>query len=332
MSEFNARDAVFTPPETSAFGVEYVQKMEQFKHRAMPLDVPAMGDYLAPLMPGEICAVQAQTSNFKSGWINMWEHSLAAHLASQGRDEVIFHIDTETTIESLAIQEMARFSDHTVADLSRGNVRNWGKVIKAADKIAGIDIYRIGAALGHDNMPDLYLSNIYRALKFATSGELLGRKLKPACIFVDYLQALPIDPEVRQGSDMKSQRRLQVREDVYRLRRMAAHFECPVVVGVQAKQVLSGAPGPNMLIPGMYDGEETSSIAQRFDRIISMWMPKTSHQMGTTIRHGQMEVFVDDDVLFAKVLKQRGGLPAGKSFAFNIDYKRNRLVQQNGGA
>jgi RNase P/RNase MRP subunit p30 len=62
-----------------------------------------------------------------------------------------------------------------------------------------------------------------------------GSKSKPAAIFVDYLQALPIDPEIRQAM-IKDQRRLQVRQDVYRLRQAAVQFDCPIILASQAKQ------------------------------------------------------------------------------------------------
>lgn len=319
------RNSVFTPAETSALGVERIQEMAANKHRAMPLDIDEIGAYLAPLMPGELCAVQAQTSNYKSGFINSWEHSLAKYLNEMGRqDEVIIHVDTETSIESLAIQEIARGSNHTIADLSRGNVHDWTKVIQAAGRIAGINIYRVGMALGRDDAPDLYLSNIYRAIKYLVDGSLIGRELTPACIFVDYLQALPIDPEHKDEAK-KDQRRLQVREDVYRLRRMANYFECPVVVGVQAKQNLTGHSGPNMQIPGTYDGEETSAIAQRFDRVVSMWMPKTTHTVGEFITHRSISFEVEESLIWIKVCKQRGGLPAGKAWPCSIDYDTNRI-------
>lgn len=323
---FNERDAVFTPPEASTLGVERIRQMEQQRHRAMPLDIPDIGAYLAYLMPGEICAVQAQSHNYKSGFMNMWEHSLAWYLRENGReDEVIIHIDTETVIESLVIQEIARGSGHTVADLSRGNVHDWKKVIQSAGRIAGVNIYRVGNALGRDDMPELYLSNIYRAVRYMKSGDLTGKQLQPACIFVDYLQALPIDPEVKGDVDIKNQRRLQVRQDVYRLRQMAAFFECPIVVGIQAKQILTGHGGQNMMIPGMYDGEETSSIAQRFDRIISLWMPKTTHTVGDMLTHRNISFEVEENMIWIKVNKQRGGLPSGKAWKCYIDFNTNRI-------
>lgn len=325
---FNPKTAVFTPAETSARGVERIREMEANRHRAMPLPIDKIGSYLAPLMPGEICAIQAQTSNYKSGFMNMWETALAAHLKETGReDEIIIHVDTETGIDALAIQEIARRSNHTVADLSRGNVHDWKRVIQAATQLSGVNVYRIaaGSADIDDDMPDLYLSNIYRAIKYMMNGELTGERLKPACIFIDYLQALPIDPEVREVK-VNEQRRLQVRQDVYRIRQMTRFTDCPIVVGVQAKQVLSGHTGPNMLTPGTYDGEETSSIAQRFDRMVSLWMPKTTHTVGDVLNHKDKIKFeVTEELIWIKVNKQRGGLPAGSSWQCKIDYTTNTI-------
>lgn len=323
----DARKAIHTPAETSRLTVQRIREMEQNRHRAMPLKLDKIGSYFHPIAPGELCGVLAQTSNYKTGFMTMWARDLALHLRKQGReDEVIFYVDTENTVETLGIYEAARLSDHTVADLSRGNVQDWRKVIQAADKIAGIEIYRIAATLGQDDVPDLYLSNIYRGVRLAVSGELYDRPLRPAAIFVDYLQALPLDPEVKRSTrDIEKQRRLQVREDVYRLRRMANHFGCPIIIGVQAKQHLSWHGGPNMMIPGIYDGEETSAIAQRIDRYISLWMPKMTHTVGDFIKHGTLSFAVEENLLWIKVLKQRGGLPSGRAWKCKIDFKKQTV-------
>ncbi len=330
--EFDIRNAVHTPPEASTHGVERVREMEANKHKAIPLPLKQVGhgEYFANLMPGETCAVQAQTSNGKSMFINMWETRLAEYLKQQGReDEAIIHVDTENTVDALAIQEIARLSGLSLNELSRGEVRKWEDIYFAAVKLAGVEVFRIAGLLGEDETPDLHLSNVYRAIQYMVSGEMLDRPITPACIFVDYLQALPIDPEVGKSSDMEGQRRLQVRQDVYRLRRMAQFFNCPVVVGVQAKQFLTGHLGPNLMIPGTYDGEETASIAQRFDRILSLWMPKTTHSVGDTLTHKSKSFQVDEDVMFVKVNKQRGGLPAGRWWPCRIDYRSNSIEPDN---
>jgi hypothetical protein len=154
--------------------------------------------------------------------------------------------------------------------------------------------------------------------------ELMGRKLTVAAVFVDYIQALPIDPEIKQAV-RDQQRRLQVRSDVYRFRQMARYFDCPLIYGSQAKQVLQGTAGPNMLIPGNYDSEETSAIGQRSDRIISLWMPKNTHTIGSTIDHKNIEFTVSEDMIWVKVGKQRGGHPAGRAWMCRVDYQKNLM-------
>lgn len=323
---FDIRRAIHTPAEVSTRAVERVKDMESNRHRAMPFPIEKIAGYFADLMPGEICAVQAQSSNYKSGLISFWADWLAKYLASRGRgNEAIIHIDTENDADTQGIQQISYLSHHSIADLSRGNVRDWGEVMDAAGRLTDVEVYRISGVLGSDDAPDLYLSNIYRGIKMLTDGDVVDKKIVPACIFVDYLQALPIDPEIGASPDMKEHRRLQVRQDVYRLRRMAQFFQCPVVVGVQAKQILGGFLGPNMLIPGTYDGEETSAIAQRFDRIISMWMPKTTHSVGDRLSHKSRSYCVEESTLFLRVNKQRGGLPAGRWWPCRVDYRTNTI-------
>jgi len=83
------------------------------------------------------------------------------------------------------------------------------------------------------------------------------------------------------------------------------------------------------MLPGVYDGEETSSIAQRLDRVISLWMPKQTHPVGFTINIGDGSYFkVDENQLWVKVCKQRGGLPAGKTWRCIIDFKTNTIAKE----
>lgn len=326
MSEI--RKLINTPPETGNKTVAHLQAIQSNKHRSMPLPIPGigMGEYFADLLPGNTCGVLAQTHNGKTFFMEMWEKALANHLASQGRDdEIIIRVDVENAIEELGMMEVSRRSNHSVADLSRGNVRNWPAVIHAAGEIGKVPIYRIAEPLGDEDAPELYLSNVYRAIKYIKDGSLTGNELRVACIFVDYLQALPYDPEVKQHKNLDDQRRLQVRRDMYRLKKMAKHFACPVVFGIQAKQALNNPIGPNMLIPGVYDGEESSSIAQRTDRLISLWMPKQTHLIGQQLMYAGKEYEVTENIMWVKVLKQRGGLPSGRMWFCNLDFEANSV-------
>ena len=322
------RKTTNTPPETGTKAIQHLRNIQANVHRSMPLPIEGIGfgAYFADLNPGQTCAVIAQTHNYKTGFMEMWEKGLARHLQTQGRtDELIVRVDVENTIEELGMMEISRLSDHSMADLARGNIRDWTKVIHAAGKISELNIYRIADPLGDDTAPELYLSNIYRATKFIKDGRLTGEPLKIAAMFIDYLQALPFDPEVKKHKNLDDQRRLQVRRDVYRINQMAKHFACPIVYGVQAKQELKGMLGPNMLTPGIYDGEETSSIGQRVHRAISLWMPKTTHSVGQALVHNGVDFEVSEDLIWVRIPKQRGGLPSGKIWPCRIDFKTNTL-------
>ena len=103
-----------------------------------------------------------------------------------------------------------------------------------------------------------------------------------------------------------------------------------VIVGVQAKQHLDGAPSDKWQQPGMYDGEESAAIAQRSDRVITLWMPKQTSPVGSLIEYGGLSFTVEENIIMAKVAKQRGGLPSGKTFPCRADFARNDITFDGG--
>ena len=319
---------VFSPQEAYAAGVEYAAQIQENKDRSLRFPVGKMDTYFSPVLPGQTVCIQAKSQNYKSGFIRVWEHDAARQLSAAGREnEVIVHVDTEHTLEELALTEVALASGIPLADISRGNVSKWDKVISAATTVNGIKIYRIANRLGEDHGPDLHLTNVRKAIKALATGKVTGSPVTIAAIFIDYLQALPIDPEVEQGTkNMDKQRRLQVRQDVYGIKRMAQKFKCPLVCGVQARQILTGTLGPTMLIPGLYDGEETSAIAQRFTRSIGLWLVKNDFAPGDILNHKGQSFPVTEDLLMIRVLKQQGNLPSGRWWACRVDHNANRIT------
>lgn len=322
--------AVFTPPQTAQLGVRHVENAINTKDRAVPLHIDGVSDYFDSVLPGEIVAVQAQTHNYKSGFIDSWESYLARHLYENRPGEIIIHADFETVVEHQSAREMAKVISIPMSDLNRGNVPDTGSVKAASGAISGVPIYRIGASLGPNSVEfnDLYLSNVLRAIRYIKSDiddprkRLHDEPRQIAAIFLDYLQAFPFDPEVKRSGFEKA-RRLQVRSDVYRIRSAAAKLECPIIVALQARQDLKGAPSQDFYVPGRYDGKETSDIGERFDRIISLWMPKTTKHIGELVEYKDIAFTVTENLLWLKVNKQRGGLPSGRSFLCEIDFTEN---------
>ena len=325
--DFEPTTAVYTPPEVSQYALDAIREVKSRTKRGIALPVEAIGDYFAPILPGQVIVVQAQTSQYKSGFIHFWEKHAAEQLIADGRtDEAIIHVSVEECVEEQGFLLLGRMTGEYSGDLARGQVQDWTRLEAAAVRISGIPIYRIGDSLARaEDMPNLYLSNMYRAIRSLVSGEVTGTPITPALITFDYLQAFPIDPEVSKA-EIKDRRNLQVREDFYRLRQLSGYFKCPVIVAVQAKQELEqkNPKGPKM--PGMYDAQDSSAIAQRADRIISLWMPKVTHGAGEYIEIAGKTLQVQENMIFIKVNKQRGGLPAGQSWCCKIDFSKNEIT------
>jgi len=329
MSELDPKTAVYTPQQVATYGLQAIRNARENATRGLGVNIADVRDYFAPVLPGQVCAVIAQTSHYKSGFLHFLEHAAARQLTDDGRtDEIIVHVSVEECVEEQSFLEFARFSGEEAGKLARGQVQDWTRLEAAAIQVGAIPIYRIGDSLARaEDMPNLYLSNMVRAIQ-TLSEELLDWKPKIAGLFFDYLQAFPYDPEHRAGGPSEEKRRLQVRSDMYRLRQAAAYFKAPVFVAVQAKQHLDGANAPIML-PGIYDGEESSSIAQRCDRIITLWMPKQTNTVGSTVQLPNGDFFrVEENQIWVKVAKQRGGLPSGKVWPCRIDFRTNTIAPE----
>lgn len=320
-------DLVYTPAEVANIGIESAKRITGYAEYGLPLGIEGIDGYFAPLMPGQMGVVIGQTSHWKSGFMSFLSETSARGLAAttkrnQKAPAVIF-ISTEDFIEEQAYVSMARNSAEAVRGLSSGQIHDLPALEKTAIDIAGIPIYRIGMSFARPSVfyEQLYLSNLIRSV------ELIAQKRDIRGIFVDYLQALPIDPEVAKA-EISQHRRLQVRQDMFRLKQACAYYKAPVWVAVQAKQNMSTS-AQHLKIPGIYDGEESSSIAQRTDRGIGLWLPKMHYLPGSTIRLGGREITVTEDMLLLKVLKQRGAFPSGRVWLCRLDYDHGIIRVDN---
>lgn len=323
--EFDPKSAIYTPQQVATYGIEAIRDVKTNEDYGIGIDIAEIRDYFAPVRPGQVCAVYGQTSHYKSGFLHFIEHQAAKGLTEQGREnEIIVHVSVEECVEEQAFLEFARHSGEDAGAIARGQIQNWDALEASTIKVGNIPIYRIGDSLARaEDMPNLYLTNMIRSVKYLAN-DLLDWKPKIAGLFFDYLQAFPIDPE-HKLADRMNQRRLQVRSDIYRLRQAAAHFHCPVFVAVQAKQELNGAKPP-IMIPGMYDANESADIAQRCDRIISLWMPKHTSSVGEMLTANNFSFIVAENQLWIKVTKQRGGLPSGKAWLCFVDFITNTIA------
>ena len=93
--EWDPSSAIYSPTEVSTYGVQHIEQLRAGKTRAVRFPVSGVDGYFAPLLPGQVCGVIAQTSNLKSGFFHFWERELAHQLMREKRNEVIVHISVE---------------------------------------------------------------------------------------------------------------------------------------------------------------------------------------------------------------------------------------------
>lgn len=330
VKQFDPAEIIFTPDEVAALAKQRIEYIRNNQHRTLKFFIPGLTDYIAPVLPGEMIMVLAQTSNYKSGFLDAWEYEAAKQLAKEGRgNEIIVHISVEESVEQQVFRLLARETGTSVGELARGNITNWDDFTFANIKIGEVNIYRIGHSLANPGtFPRLHISNMIRALEYLQT-KLHKHKLTVAAIFFDYLQAFPFDDEVKRVQLIDRQK-FQIREDVYRIFQAANYFNCPAIVASQAKQKLDNAPSKFMYIPGIYDGDGAKEVADRPDRVISLWMPKMTLPIGSLVDYNDMIYTVDENILWIKACKQRGGLPAGRAFRCRINFVENRILLESG--
>lgn len=323
---------IISPHELGMLGKQTAQRAAEHQQFGVELDISGteLKTYFAPLLPWEICLIQGQTHNGKTELANWWVRKAAEQLRKQGREEIIVYVHYEEPLEAVAFAEYGRILEQSPSDFARGTYTDFAKMDWAMTVIDQIPVWHIGdSAARPEDAPDLTLSNVYRSIRELLTGKITGQQFKPALVVVDYLQIIPFDPELKRAVE-KDKRRLQVANDVKRLRQMTTHLECPILVTGQCKQELKGN-NPPMMIPGMYDGYETSEIAMRFDRILSIWRCKTTHQVGSTFTTPDgVTQNVTENLAYIKVNKQRGGLPSGKVFAAKVEYPAGDYVSLYG--
>jgi len=321
-----------SPQDIGTLGYNAAKKAAEAQETGIPLPLDIennngrmLSEYFAPLLNWEICAIQAQTSNGKTLFKDWWIDETVRFLNENKRKQIIIDVHLEESLEQVAFSKFSKMSGVKTASFARGDFKDFEALQGFAIQLGNIDVWHIGVSADDPpDAPDLTLSNIYRAIASLKDGTLTGAPENIALVSIDYLQALPFDNEVSRQK-MENQRRLQVARDVNILREMTIKLEAPILVTVQAKQGLSGIVEP-FHIPQMYDGQETSNIAQRFDRIISLWMPSSTHpnKLHSVIEStgGMGEtVTVAANNMFIQVIKQRGGLPKGERWQVGWNFQ-----------
>lgn len=301
-------------------GMQSVESHQDFMrenaHMALKFPIPELRYYFHPVFPGEQATIFAESHNFKSGFIDFWMSYAARTLPAE--KAIIIKINTEDSIESMILSELARNGAGNIDDMTEGIIKDADRYIQVKTEAGKLPIVHIGESLEMDDASaaQLYLSNIIRLIDFARK-EYFAEEMQVAAIGLDYIQALAFDPEFAGSKDIEKTRRAQVIQDETRIRRAAKYFKCPVIMAAQARELDRRENKLNM--PGYYQVQESTFISQRTDRLYSLAMPKMSGRVGDLMEYGGLTFTVAENQLWIKSHKQKRYKNTGGSFPLLID-------------
>ncbi len=312
MSKQKPTDIVYTPQQVSTLATAVIQERRATPGAGVRMGIKALDADLLPLRPSELCAVIGRPSNYKSGLMLYTARQQTKKILSAKKEqECVIYVTWEVAVEESGIMELANATQIGADAIAQGNVTDaqWKKLLAAAVQRAVTPLWVVGHSIANrKRRPRMTMTDVATSLQFIE--DEMG--FHPSLIVLDYLQQMQPEGEV-------ADRRLQMIENVHRAKDMALAMGCPVLMGVQAGRQVDGR---QFKLPLMGDGMETSNIEHTADKVLGVWMPKTSEPAGSMV--GNPPTPVTDNLLVIGLSKQRFG-PAGKIYYCHVKPEVNEI-------
>jgi hypothetical protein len=313
-------EMVFYPQEAATATMNTILAGGDHENIGWPMPFLGMDTYVAPLPPTHLRLVTAHSQNFKTTYFLAEIMANAQNGLLKDNSYVIF-ITAEETIEEIIAPMIAVKTGDRVRDLFRGMVKDGGKLDAAVAQVEKTNIIVVGDSIHRetDGYGVLTSTNIARILERFVKGESKLGDIHVAAVYIDYLQALPLDPELRdQAYKDQDVRRLAVKNTAFYFKDITKSLRLSTIVGSQAREKLS-AP-LSMYFPGFYEDHESTDPVRRADSKIVIWVPSTTHTPGSAVKHGEMWYTAEENYIWFKIWKQRRGWPSRKAFFYRADF------------
>lgn len=307
-------NTVYTPRQVGQYTYDVIAARQDTGKVRPSTGIGTLDTVVHAMLPGELCVVLANTSNYKTGFMSFWARQVAERITPKPASEpaeMVIYVSWETAVEELGAMDFARATGlsgshiwHDSLDLDEMNLLH-----AASKQRERLPIWIIGHSITrrHKRVP-LTIARIGEALDAVES----HWQRSPAIIFLDHLQEI----DTAKGED----RREKVLNNVEGAKQLARDLACPVVLGVQAgRQCLER----EWKLPELGDGQETSRIEQVADKVLALWLPAKTEQPGAVLANTGWTV--DDHLLVVGVRKQRFG-ESGKALPLHVDFATNVIA------
>lgn len=294
-------NVVFSPQQASVLAVKSIELRRDMKNAGLRTGIHDLDNVLLPMRSGELIAVMAYTTNYKSGFMSFLAKSACDQIEDEN-GEIVIYLSWEQSVEEQTMLDISFTSMIDASRLYKGDIseQQWTEMLKASVERATKPLWLIGHSENSGSRrPRLSMTDVAAALAYVVDVQ----KKRPRLIVLDYLQRINRDD--CRSNDI----RVAMMEVVDRAKDMSLAFGCPVLLGTQAgRQVLER----QWKMPTLADSQESSNLEQSSDKIISLWYPKTSDPLGADVRYSKDLTFkVTNNLLLLNILKQKyGAAPA----------------------
>lgn len=310
---------IYAPQQVGELALQEVRACIEWANRGVRVGFPNVDRVIRPLRPGNLCVIQAYTSNFKTGFMMNWARRLALSVRERGDPQnIIVYISWEDTVEEVGLFDLAYDTGIDASDIIDAKLTEEGikKLEIAAFKRGAVPLWFIGNSLAHRKAQSrLTMSQVETLLAWIE--DQMG--FRPLAIYLDYLNK--IKPESGKAW-MAENRRGDITELTYRASDLAYKAGCPVIMGAQSNRVSNERAWK---LPQKWDAMESASIEQYSQLMLSLWLPCLTEPDGKELVGPGGErtgIAVSENLLLMGVNKQKRG-PAGGWFPLYVDPARN---------
>lgn len=281
---------------------------EEAKYPGIPFGVPVIDRHVIPIRPGNFVALIGRPGSAKSSVCAYLARQEAKRIVERGKqlEEAVVYVTWESSAEEL--EAFFQADDKvSVSDIA------WGRadleyMREKAQSRANLPIWVIGHGIGRagKKAPRMTIEAVLGGIRTMED----EYHVKPRLLIFDYVQLMPV-PSAKERVEQVSEAAILIKE-------LAGQLAVPAIAAVQARQEVDRSASK---IPGMDDGQWSSSITQTADKAFALMRPIVAFPGAKRIKLDWLdgkEVEITDTLLILRLLKQRME-KAGLTWALHFD-------------
>lgn len=305
----------FSPKQVGEMTVSLVEELKKNPNSGIRAGVQELDKYMLPMRPGDMVMVIGRPSNFKTGLaLSIAKSQCDAIKSKKEKNSVVVYATWETAVEESGLIDLTSGNGLNRTSILRGIITDGDMEILKDSAILRTKepMWIVGHSIAHrKKRPNLDIASVVGAMEYI---EEQGKEIK--LIIIDYLQLV-------QARGFSSDKGARVAHVVQECKNMALRYACPILVLCQAKREVDLR---EFRLPRYGDGMWTSEIEHAADKILTVWMPKTSIPQGVNVPLLKADYLTksEPNLLLIALDKQRWG-EAQNVIKAEIDFDTYRI-------